>query len=267
MTRRGARCYIYGVMSELDRAPDVDEGGLDGEPVRLLHHGGLSAVVGTFSEERVRATRANLSAHERVVDAARRVGTVLPIRFGVLMDCDQDVVEELLKGRRDLLSSLLAEMAGRAEIRIQASYLPDVALRDAVATDPSIVRLRRRLHGRSEAATYYDRIRLGELVAAAVQRVRAYDAASLTRRIDKLAVLTRPLPTRSEHIAMHAAFLFNESDLGEQEALLATLAKEHAKRLRFRVVGPLAPWDFVDVNLDERRAPSGRRPPVSVGGD
>jgi hypothetical protein len=207
-----------------------------------------------------------LSAHERVIDAARRLGTVLPIRFGVLMDSEETVIDELLRGRHQLLSSMLADMAGKAEVRVQASYLPDVALRDAVATEPAILRLRSRLAGRSTAATYYDRIRLGEMVAAAVERVRAGDAASLARPFADLAIDTRPLPARSEHIAMNTAFLLDEADIPKFEGVLTKVADEQSGRLKFRVVGPLAPWDFVAVELNEEAGSRGRRRPVGARG-
>jgi hypothetical protein len=244
-----ARPYLYGVTADWGFRFEVDEAGLNGEPVRFLRHRRLSAVISSFSDERVRATRANLSAHERVVAALRQEGTILPVRFGVLMETDQDVVEQLLERKYHALSDLLKDMDGKSELRVQASYLPDVILREAVSVDPSIVRLRNRLQGKSPAATYYDRIRMGEMVAAAVEGVRAQDNSSLTRGLSDLAVKTQPLATRSEQIAMNAAFLCRDRDIGRFEDAVASLADTHQRRLKFRVVGPLAPWDFVDVDL------------------
>jgi hypothetical protein len=250
VTRHSTRSYLYGIARDRDFRINLDDGGLERQPVRFVRHQGLAALVSDFSDARVRTTRANLSAHERVVAAVAGEGTVLPIRFGVLMDSEQEVREQLLESKHQALVVVLADMDGKSELRVQASYLPDVVLREAVTVDPSIVRLRNRLQGKSPAATYYDRIRMGEMVAAAVERVRSHDGSALIRRLGDLAVRTRRLATRSEQIAINAAFLCKDRDIRRFEDLVASLAEENEHRLKFRVVGPLPPWDFVDVDLD-----------------
>lgn len=266
MAPRATRSYLYGITADWGFRLELEGEGLDGQPVRFLRHRRLAAAVSDFSDERVRATRANLSAHERVVAALRQEGTVLPVRFGVLVDSDEDVVEQLLQGKYRALTDLLQDLDGKSELRVQASYLPDVVFQEAVSIDPSILRLRNRLQGKSPAATYYDRIRMGEMVAAAVERVRAHDNSSLSRRLGDMAVKARPLAARSEQIAMNAAFLCRDRDIGRFEEAVASLADENRRRLKFRVIGPLPPWDFVDVDLDPGRTGSAPLNPVGLRG-
>jgi hypothetical protein len=254
------RSYLYAVVTDTD-ALHIEGEGLDGQPVKVVRDGGLAALVSPFSKGRVEARRAHLAAHERVVEAARGAGPVIPVRFGVLMN-DRAVLEDVLRSRRRELRRLLAELDGTVEMRVQASYHPDVLLSEAVRANPAILRLRKRLDGRPASATYFDRIRLGELVAAAAEHVREADASALMRRLSARAVKARSLAARSEEVAMNAAFLVRERDAGRFDQELERVAAEEFQRLRFRVVGPLAAWDFVDVDLggaDSERMLSGAR--------
>lgn len=249
--------YVYCVMPEFDGPLHVGDGGLDGQPVQLLRDSDLTAVVSSFPEERVPTKRAHLSAHERVVEAARSHGTVLPVRFGLLMEGDGAVVENLLRRQRSTLTALLSELSGKSEVRIYAAYLPDVLIREAVRSDPSIVRLRNRL-GRSAMPTYYDKIGLGEKVAAAVARVQDRDGTSLVQRLSGAAMSARPLARRNEDLAMSAAFLVRDRDIPRFQRLVDRVALDERSRLWFRAVGPLAPWDFVDIELDDITAGGSR---------
>ncbi len=260
------RCYVYGLARPAtigDLA--VPDGGLKGVPVNSVPYGDVAAIVSPLGSERVRSSRADLSAHERVVEYVAAGTTVLPLQFGVVMSSAGAVIKDLLEPNGPELSLLLDEMAGKVELRLKATYVGDVALRDAVAGDRSIRRLQERVRARGEVASYHDRIQLGELVVAALERVKADEADDVLGRLDGLAVATLVRNARRDDIALHAAFLVEDTARQQFDHAVDRLARDLGHRMSFELVGPLAPWDFVDQDLGTGQEPlpagltSGRR--------
>ena len=61
-------------------------------------------------------------------------------------------------------------------------------------------------------------------------------------------------PPRHEHVALHAQLLVRHEQRGELDATVQRLAEQHAPRMHFRFVGPLAPWSFADLELEPETA-------------
>lgn len=240
--------YVYGVVSARTR-PDRygSVNGLEDRAVSVVSSGPVAALVSPIAGDRARGSRANLSAHQQVVEAARGAGAVLPVRFGTVMPDDETVVDELLAPHEAQLEAALRQMSGKSEFRIKATYLTDVAVREAVERDPSVRRLRRALGG---GGGYHDRIELGERVAAAVARIKAADEQAITAPLDGLPVLLRNLDVLGADVAVHLAALVPDRERSRFEDAVDRLAGEQAQRLRFELTGPLAPWDFVDLHAN-----------------
>ncbi len=252
----GGRSYVYGVVrkgSVSDLA--VPDGGMKGAPLALIACGDVAVIVSPLASERVRSSRADLSAHERVVEFMAATATILPLQFGVIMANKRAVIEDFLKPNLIELSLLLDEMADKAELRLKVTYVGDVALRDAVANNRSIPRLQQRIRSRGEAASYHDRIQLGEMVAAGLEQIKGDDVAEIIDRLGHHAVSTLVLRSRRDEVAVHAAFLVDGAMRQRFDDAVDALAQELSHRLNFHLVGPLAPWDFVDQDLATGQEP------------
>jgi hypothetical protein len=244
------RCYLYGVVRTEDGTDlAVPDGGMKGAPVSRLEWGGLAALVSPLGEERVRSSRADLSAHERVVEHVAARTTVLPLQFGIVLPDGQAVIDQVLEPMRGQLTQLLADLAGKSEHRLKATYIGDVALFEAIAGSRPIRRLQDRIRSKSEAASYAERIQLGELVAAALEQMKADDEADVVQRLGRYADATVVLPTRRDDVAMHAAFLVDHAAQVRFDEAVDSLARHLDQRMSFELIGPLAPWDFVSEGL------------------
>src|SRR4051812_48014964 len=95
--------YVYGVIAAgAGLRPPAD--GVDDQPVELVEHGELVALVSDAPRVPVRANRRNLMAHSRVLQSVIGERCVLPMRFGVVMPDRGAVEEELLAQNADWLS-------------------------------------------------------------------------------------------------------------------------------------------------------------------
>ena len=70
----------------------------------------------------MRAKRRDLLAHSDVLQEAYGNGVVLPLRFGMLFDSEDELRDRLIDPRRDELLSLLERFDGVAEMRVRAQY-------------------------------------------------------------------------------------------------------------------------------------------------
>jgi hypothetical protein len=239
---------LYGVVDRSVEFPD-EVVGIGGRPVQLVGYREVDALFSRFEGDWVDTTRANLSTHSQVVEAAMHHGTVLPVRFGVLFHDRDAVVDDFLKPNHAHFSRLLHQLAGCMEFRVQARYLPDVVVREAVSHHPAIGRLQARVRGRPTDATYYDRIRLGEKVVQIVDAIKVRDAGELLAVLAANALEHRVLPAKSEVLALNAAFLVDGRRRLRFDHAISRLASEQESRMAVRVVGPLPPWDFVDLHV------------------
>jgi Gas vesicle synthesis protein GvpL/GvpF len=191
----------------------------------------------------------DLRAHWRVLDGAASECTVLPVRFGTVLDDDESVKERLLAPNAGRLRALLEELTGRVQLVVKAFYDEERLMREVVQGSREVAQLRERLRRLPGAAGYYDRIRLGELVAAEVGRRRERDAALVLEVLEPLAVASRTEEAGTPDTAVNAAFLVERRRVDEFSSGVSALSDQHGQRLRFRYVGPLPPYSFADAEL------------------
>ena len=184
-------------------------------------------------------------AHSSVLDALAATGPVVPIRFGSLMEDEADVVDGLLVPNQDRFTALLDELAGRQQFNLRATYHDGVALGEIIQREPEVRELRALTRDLPEEDGHWEKVRLGELVAQALERKREADTE---------IVLGSVLPLVDAHSAKEAtgidrvfdvALLVDAARRAEFEDRLEELAEAVHERMRLSLVGPLAPYDFV----------------------
>ncbi len=239
-TEDGAALALFGVVP----APTPSHArGLDDPTVRFVARDEVAAAVRPAPAVRGRPGRTELLDHHAVLDALAARGPVVPVRFGTVLP-GRDALVELLAELHDQLAATLRHLAGRRQFNLRASYVEESVLRDLVMTQPEVAALRQRTKDLPEAASYADRMRLGELVAGAVEVRAAADAQAL---LDDLAPLVSSLRLRSESSGMQVldvAILVEDARTTALLDRLETLAAQNHEDLRLRLVGPMAAYDF-----------------------
>jgi len=231
-----AEVHVFGVMGARATAPPT---------TRAIVHGDLAAIVQDAESTRVAAAQL-LRAHSRILEAAAAEATVLPVRFGTAMADDDAVVEQFLRPQHDELAARLAGLDGKVQLTVKAFYEEEALLRGVVAESASIARLRERVRALPEAAGYYERIRLGELVGAAVERAREQDASLVLGRLEPLAAAATREPPSTPDCAVNASFLVERDRVDAFSRAVSALGAELAERMRVRYLGPLPPYSFTD---------------------
>ncbi|OMI34849.1 GvpL/GvpF family gas vesicle protein [Streptomyces sparsogenes] len=255
MAEDGHACYVYGVVPDENgvqrgqadqTVKDVPVVGGQESPITFIRREGLAAVVSEVPTGKPLGTPDDLSAHARVLDTLAASGLpVLPFRFGTVVRDPQAVTDELLTEGQDDFQWALDRLRGSAQFTLRARYVQDEVLREVLEEHEEARRLREELEGLPEAAGYDQRIQLGQLVVEAVAAKRETDAREIEHRLAPFALGVATSEPASAEGVVNAAFLIEDGKREAFERAAEELAREWHGRVRLRLLGPQAPYDFV----------------------
>jgi len=235
-------CYVFGVVPAGSRLSPPGAG--LSQRLRLVESGELAAVVSTPPADRSLGRAADLIEHDRVLADLVAGGTpVLPMRFGAVLSDDQAVVEELLGAHAAEFRAALDAVRDRVQYTVKARYVEDVVLREVLAENPEIERLRRAGFA-DDDATFERRLGLGELIVRALEQRRPADADTLLDELGAVGEVSYRELANPEEV-LDAAFLIERSEAGAFERRVGAIARKHGERLEIRLVGPSPAYDFV----------------------
>jgi hypothetical protein len=256
-TPQATSLYVYGVIPATDAGRWPGAAGIGGPSadVSTIEAGELAALVSALPADRTPGRRDDLEAHRNVLSLATELGTAVPMRFGIVMDSEDSVREELLAPHAREFTDLLRKLDGHVQMAVRAFYAEDALLRAVMASDEQIARRSAAIQGVPEAESHAERIALGELVAAAVDARRARDEQALLERLKPLATDVRADPPRSDRVAVDAQLLVRRDRRAELDEAVRELGTALEGYLALRYIGPLPPYSFAELSLgsgDER---------------
>ncbi len=222
----------------------VAEGG-----IHAIRCGDLAAVVRDAVSQGAPPTRQDLVEHLRVIEQVMARQTVVPVAFGTTAASEEEVRNSLLVPRYDWLRSLLDHLRGKVELGLKVMWR-DLApvLAEIVAEREDIGTLRAWIAARPGPSTYQQRVRIGQMVAEALDDRRARETDAIMATLAPLATETRAGKLLGDKMILNAAFLVEREREPEFDQGVARLGEDRGDRLVIRYVGPEPPFSFVDLN-------------------
>jgi Gas vesicle synthesis protein GvpL/GvpF len=240
--------YVYGITTcGVAVPPGLHGAGHPAGPVALVCHGAIAAIISRVRGDQPLGTPADARAHANVLAVMAQAVPVLPMRFGAVMPDGDAIVAELLGPHHDTFAASLARLDEHQQFTIKGRYIGDVALREVLAAEPEVMRLRELLRGCDINVYRQEGIRLGELVVRALERKRMADLQTLVDAVTPYAAAIVPRTPSATDGAVDAAFLVRRPQRPGFEQAAEELARCWRNRIRLRLLGPLAPYDFAGV--------------------
>jgi len=243
--------YIYGIITGSNESLFNISGLGNSSQVYAITHQGLGCVLSDYGrdafgalskEELVRA----LLAHQRVVERVMQDDTVLPVKFGTLVGNSQEVVDLLSQGHSGFVDTLAA-IRNKVEIEVAATWDTSEALQE-MSKEEDVVRARETITQKGEP-TVEDRVRLGQVVKACMDRRRDSYREGMIRFLKPLSVDVIPNALVSDQMVMNVAFLVNRARQQEFDERVNQLDDLFQNEITFRVIGPLPPYSFNTVEI------------------
>jgi gas vesicle protein GvpL/GvpF len=244
MTSTTDAIYVYGIVPA-DVQVEDDAHGIADAPVKVIREGDIAALVSPLKADHAIGKPEDLRAHAELLDGTASVAPVLPLRFGAVMTDAQSVAEELLREHHDDFAKALNALEGHAEYLIKGRYDEKRFLSDLLDENDQARALRDDIKSKSEDAGRNSRIALGELIANAVESKRQADTQTVVGQLDDVATQVNVREPTHEWDAVHVALLAEVEREGDVQAVVDRLNEKGKGRVKIRLMGPLAPYDFV----------------------
>jgi hypothetical protein len=213
--------YVYAI-GDASAVPPAPAGrGLGGAALHVLARDGLAAVLSRHrTPQPPEPSPETLWAHEAVVERLMAAGTVLPLRFGTVLD-GEDALAATLAERRDELAAGLERVRGRVELGVRVLGAPPQPRPAGAQSGRAYLMARREAHRRAERE------------AAAVHAPLAACAHD--------ARVRAPAPPPA---ILAAAYLVDRDAVAAFRARVGALGAGRAD-VRIACTGPWPPYSFV----------------------
>jgi len=227
--------------------------GLDGRQVSAIHHLDLAAVVGPATVRAYKSMKKEevipyLFAHQAVIEKVLERRTVVPVKFGTMARDGEEVRTILEKGYPQLRAALEA-MEGKIELDVVALWRDLDSVLKEIGEEEEIQRARAAIENRPPKETTEERVRIGQLVKARLDRCREERAAEIVEALEGLVLDMCPHAVADDWMILNTAVLVERSREGEVGQALHGLNGRYAERVDFRCVGPLPPYSFSTVEI------------------
>jgi hypothetical protein len=237
---------VYGILpGDVELNSEIDGVGNPPGEVRLVRSGDLAALVSEVDLLGPLGTPEDLQAHEQILDSIVTGSPVLPLRFGAVLTSEDAVIEELLEPHQDDFAAALEELEGRVEYLVKGRYVERAILAEILSEDSEAAQLRDQIRGADPDATRDLRIRLGELINNAVAAKREEDTRLLLSAMKDHCEASFVRDPTHELDAVNVAFLVDTNQADELDRVAEDLGNRWKGRVQLRVLGPMAPYDFV----------------------
>jgi hypothetical protein len=243
------RKYIYGIIEEAKPMRFSFLGVGDAE-VYTINHRELAAVVSDTALEEIDPTRKDVRAHTVVQDELLKNCSLLPMGFGMIAGSKDDVLKLLEKNYQGL-SRELVRLAGKVEVELKVYWDQEAMIKELQGRSEELTRLKAKINGASspieaqrllvEAGKLVERIALDWKARYADRVYGVLKGLSIDAR------LNNPLGVKN---ILNASFLIERARESYFQKEVFKLDSQYQGKVNFKYVGPLAPYNFVNVKLE-----------------
>ena len=243
------RKYIYGIIEE-SKPMKFSFLGVGDAEVCTINHRELAAVVSDTALEEIDPTRKDVRAHTVVQDELLKNCSLLPMGFGMIAGSKDDVLKLLEKNYQGLTRELV-RLAGKVEVELKVYWDQEAMIKELQGRSEELTRLKAKINGASspiEAQRLL--VEAGKLVERIALDWKARYADRVYTGLKGLSIdarLNSPLGIKN---VLNASFLIERARESDFQKEVFKLDSQYQGKVNFKYVGPLAPYNFVNVNLE-----------------
>lgn len=216
-------------------------------PVYTLPYHDISAVVSNTDVYEFDPTRKNIINHQKIITKVMENYTVVPVAFGTVSNNKKDI-EYILENNYDKLLKQLEMLEGKSEVGLKITWNDDFFNQDI--EDNEIKALKKKVSGKEEEEVLYDKIQLGKLVQAEIEKRKQEYSEKIYEPLSKFAVDSKVKEGIPIKTILVAYFLVNNSDSENFDNEVEKLSQAYSNKLVFSYTGPWPPYNFVDIRIN-----------------
>ncbi|MFC1937281.1 GvpL/GvpF family gas vesicle protein [Chloroflexota bacterium] len=241
--------YIYGIVEEPQSSRFSFPGVGDAE-VYSISHQRIAAIVSDTEFQEIDPTRKNVHAHTVVQDELLKEYSLLPMGFGMIATSKEEVGGLLEKNYQSLVSELI-RLAGKIEVELKVFWDQEAVIKELQGENQELARLKAKISTTSspiEAQSLLMKAgKLVERVALDWKTKYAQLVYTILKELSHDAKVNNPVGIKN---LLNASFLIEMSRETEFRQEVCKLDSKFQGKVNFKYVGPLPPYNFVNLRLE-----------------
>lgn len=244
--------YIYGIIKNKEiQNFDSDNAALP--QVFTIHSQDLAAVVSInpllsyTSLEQEKAVQ-DLAVHNFVIEKMMAQGTILPVKFGTMVETREEVSELLNKGQ-DLFRDMLSRMEGHIELDVVARWDLSKVLAVISREDDALRAMQQEMLKKGKDMRVEDKLVFGQYVDRGLKAKKAKYQQQIFQALQSEAEDVCSHDLAGDEMIFNAAFLLPRQHGDAFYAAIDAVDQALESNMNFRVVGPLPPYSFSTIEV------------------
>jgi DnaJ-domain-containing protein 1 len=245
--------YIYGIIktSEPQEFGEIGIGNNGASRVLTLGSKDIAAVVSrcplkaydSLTKERVVK---DLATHQLVIEKVMARFTILPVKFGTIVESEDDLIT-FLENSFSLLNDELSKAKGKIELDVVAWWDLQKILATISRHNEQIQAKQQEIAMKGEQASTEDKIMLGKLIEQAMQAEKARYQQVILQTLKQETVDVCLHELASDKMILNTAFLLEKNKEKSFDTAIHDLDQKLESIVNFRVVGPLPLYSFSTI--------------------
>jgi hypothetical protein len=223
--------------------------GARGDELYTICFNDIAAVVSDSPILKYSISRENTIAHEKAIEEVMKEYTVLPVRFATIAE-DEEKVKKILEKEHDRFAELLMNMDGKTELSLIAIFKEDVIYKEITEKYQDIRVFKEKIAGLPPGKTHGQLMEIGRRVEAALHKEREIYKEEILNTLTALSCDVKVNDNYGELMIIKAAFLVERYREEEFDRKVNELAEKYVEKIRFKYVGTLPPFNFVNLVIE-----------------
>lgn len=210
----------------------------------------IAAVVSDTEFTEIDPTRKNVQSHTVVQEELLKEHNLLPMGFGMVAT-DEGEVRRLLENNYDGLLGELHRLAGKIEVELKVFWEQEAVVKELQGENAKLSRLKAQINTASSPVEVQNLLSTaGKLVESIVcdWKTRYTELVyAILQELSFEAKVNNPVGIRN---LLNASFLIEKSRESEFKEQVYKLDAKFQGKMNFKYVGPLPPYNFVNLKLE-----------------
>jgi len=246
--------YLYGFVQVSDTIR-FNIAGMDQKMLYTIPHRDIAAVVSDaapiiWSDLPRETVFSYLTNHQAAIEGVMQRYEIIPAKFATVLP-NGNLVQQVLKTEYHPIRSSLAEMANRIELDVVVLWRDPVDLFKTIAAMPQVDDIKRQMAEAKPAQCRNLQIEAGKRVKAILDNMNTICANEAIEALSPLSRACQPHEVKDDEMILNCAFLLEKHQLDAFEKEIDALDKRYCNQLTFRLIGPLPPYSFRTLEIEQ----------------
>jgi len=244
--------YIYCIIKETK-----DRGfgpiGIDNKEANLIYYKDLAAVVSdipiiNFDGLDKDGLTKHIAIHQKVNEEVMKSYDVVPMAFGVIAPSTDEVLRILEKAYLQFKTAL-QKAENKVEFAIQVWWDPKKILEELASTNSKIQKLKKQASLKTGILGMPTKLKLGKLIHQTLEAYKQIYIKNIQALLKSLSHDSTSNKLIEDNMIANFSFLIDKAKESELDKKMAELGKKYNEKLRFKYIGPMPPYSFVNISL------------------